>query len=123
MYGHTEHPLTTAGATTPILAPRTHPALRVRVRVRPPVLGRGYMEALADETLEQLAAAEAMRTDGIHGRVNHVTYNSEPNPSSAVNHHMKGELVIGRFGLKARIATLDEFTADAAQGDMGVTSP
>ena len=28
-----------------------------------------------------------------------------------------------RFGLRARIATLDEFTADAFQGDMGVTSP
>src|SRR5262249_19599378 len=30
---------------------------------------------------------------------------------------------IGRFGLKARIVTLDEFTADAFQGDMGLTSP
>ena len=32
-------------------------------------------------------------------------------------------MVIGRFGLKARIATLDDFTADALQGDMGITSP
>jgi CxxC motif-containing protein (DUF1111 family) len=31
--------------------------------------------------------------------------------------------VIGRFGLKARVATLDDFTADAFQGDMGITSP
>src|SRR5690606_33901635 len=29
----------------------------------------------------------------------------------------------GRFGHKARIATVDELTADAYQGDMGITSP
>jgi CxxC motif-containing protein (DUF1111 family) len=34
-----------------------------------------------------------------------------------------GQAVIGRFGLKARIATLDDFTADAFQGDMGLTTP
>jgi CxxC motif-containing protein (DUF1111 family) len=30
---------------------------------------------------------------------------------------------VGRFGLKARNATLDDFSADALQGDMGLTSP
>src|SRR5207248_2328804 len=93
------------------------------VRVGPPVLGRGYLEALADATLLQLERDEAARADGIHGRVNHVTYQSEPNPGSRYNTYAKGQAVIGRFGLKARIATLDEFTADAMQGDMGITSP
>src|SRR5207244_542272 len=37
--------------------------------------------------------------------------------------HVKGDEVYGRFGLKARVATLDDFTADAFQGDMGITSP
>jgi CxxC motif-containing protein (DUF1111 family) len=31
--------------------------------------------------------------------------------------------VTGRLGLKSRIATLDDFTADAFQGDMGLTTP
>src|SRR6185369_7943527 len=38
--------------------------------------------------------------------------------------HTKGETnLIGRFGLKARIVSVDEFTADAFQGDMGITNP
>jgi CxxC motif-containing protein (DUF1111 family) len=36
---------------------------------------------------------------------------------------VKGQRVIGRFGLKARIATLDDFCADAFQDEMGTTSP
>jgi CxxC motif-containing protein (DUF1111 family) len=31
--------------------------------------------------------------------------------------------VIGRLGLKSRIASIDDFTADAFQGDMGLTTP
>jgi CxxC motif-containing protein (DUF1111 family) len=123
MYGHTEHPLTTAGASTPILAPRQDLEVRVSVRVGPPVMGRGYLEAIGDDTLKALAAEQATRDDGIRGRVNWVTYASEPNLESPYNRNQKGDRVIGRFGLKARIATLDEFTADALQGDMGITSP
>jgi CxxC motif-containing protein (DUF1111 family) len=37
------------------------------------------------------------------------------------NHLPTGEL--GRLGLKGRLATLDQFTADAFLGDMGLTSP
>ncbi|MBK7857471.1 MAG: hypothetical protein IPJ65_02375 [Archangiaceae bacterium] len=122
-YGHTEHPLTTAGATTPILAPMNAPDVLVSRRVGPPVMGRGYLEAISDQTLIELAQQQATRDDGIHGRVNHVIYHSEPNPMSPYNPHQKGDSVVGRFGLKARIATLDEFTADALQGDMGITSP
>jgi len=122
-FGHTVHPLLAAGATTPIIAPPDDPTVRVTIRVGPPVLGRGYMEAVMDSEIERVAAAQAARTDAIHGRINHVTYASEPNPDPRFNSHRKGDIVIGRFGLKARIATLDEFTADALQGDMGITSP
>ena len=38
-------------------------------------------------------------------------------------YHDRRRPVIGRFGLKARVATLDDFTADAFQGDMGMTTP
>ena len=47
------------------------------MRVGPPILGRGYMEAVTDAEIERLAAEQATRTDGIHGQVNRVTYASE----------------------------------------------
>jgi CxxC motif-containing protein (DUF1111 family) len=121
-WGNTVHPLLAAGATTPI-EPPDDPRVKVSIRVGPPILGRGYLEAIDDAAILAAAAAQAGRDDGIHGRVNHVVYASEPNPDPTFNAHQKGDLVIGRFGLKARIATLDEFTADALQGDMGITSP
>ncbi|HEU4536681.1 MAG TPA: di-heme oxidoredictase family protein, partial [Polyangiaceae bacterium] len=52
-----------------------------------------------------------------------VTYQSEANPDRRFHQLAKGDPVIGRFGLKARLGTLDDFSADAAQGDMGLTSP
>lgn len=122
-YGHTVRPFVTAGATTPILPPEVA-SLKVTVRVGPPVIGRGYMEAVKDSEIERMEAEQKTRDDGIHGRINRVTYASEANPDPTFNAHQKGETgLIGRFGLKARIATLDEFTADAFQGDMGMTSP
>src|SRR4029079_13466550 len=73
--------------------------------------------------IERVAASQAARTDGIHGRINHVVYASEPKPDTRFHRHRKGDVAIGRFGFKGRIATLDDFTADALQGDMGITSP
>jgi CxxC motif-containing protein (DUF1111 family) len=122
-YGNSVRPLLAASATTPVLPP-DDPSVLVTTRVGPPVLGRGYMEAVDDKEIERVEAEQAKRTDAIHGRINRVTYASEPNPDGLLPPHSKGETaLIGRFGLKARIATLDEFTADALQGDMGVTSP
>jgi CxxC motif-containing protein (DUF1111 family) len=122
-YGFTVHPLLTAGATTPIVPPAGDPTVKVSSRLGPPVLGRGYMEAVLDSEIERVAAEQAARPDAIHGRVNHVVYASQPNPDTRFHAHQPGDVVIGRFGVKARIATLDDFTADALQGDMGITSP
>lgn len=121
-WGHTVHPLTAGGASTPVLPPDL-PNLKVTSRVGPPVLGRGYMEAVPDSEIERVAAEQAQRSDAIRGRVNRVIYGSEPARDKSYNPYQPGDTVIGRFGLKARIATLDEFTADAFQGDMGITSP
>jgi CxxC motif-containing protein (DUF1111 family) len=122
-FGHTVHPLMEAGAKTPIVPPADATDVKVSVRVGPPILGRGYLEAVTDAEIERVAAELATRTDGIRGRVNHVVYASQPNPVTAYHAHQPGDAVIGRFGLKARIATIDDFTADALQGDMGITSP
>jgi CxxC motif-containing protein (DUF1111 family) len=122
-YGHTVHPLVEGGATTPILPPADAPDLKVTTRVGPPILGRGYLEAISDDEILRVEAQQKLRTDGIHGRANHVTYASQPNPDTRFHAHQPGDMVIGRFGLKARIAAIDDFTADAFQGDMGITSP
>ncbi|HEV8551740.1 MAG TPA: di-heme oxidoredictase family protein [Polyangiaceae bacterium] len=122
-FGHTLHPLTAGGGVTPILAPEGDPRVKVTTRFGPPVLGRGYMEAIADEEIERVEGEQAARDDGIHGRINHVHYASLENEDKRFHDHRKGDLLIGRFGLKARVPALDDFTADAFQGDMGITSP
>jgi CxxC motif-containing protein (DUF1111 family) len=125
-YGDTVRPYVAGGGQTPIQAPADVNApdqLVQSVRVGPPVLGRGYIEAIDDAEIERVAAEQATRTDAIHGRINRVVYHSAAT-SQAFIHHTLGETgVIGRFGHKARVSTLDDFTADAFQGDMGMTSP
>jgi CxxC motif-containing protein (DUF1111 family) len=126
-FGHTVHPLVQPSAAdeqpTPILPPVGQSSVKLTTRIGPPVLGRGYMEAVDDSEIERVEAEQAARTDDIHGRINHVAYASEPNEDTTFYDYAKGQMVIGRFGLKARVPTLDDFTADAFQGDMGITSP
>ena len=110
-WGTVERPYAVGAAHTPLLAPERlldghH--LRRSLRVGPSVLGRGYVEAVQDAEIERVAAEQAARADGIRGRVSRL---GGPRP------------LVGRFGLKARLATLEDFTADAFQGDMGLTSP
>lgn len=120
-YGHTERPYVAGGAQTPIVAPDDERVL-VTTRVPPAVFGRGYLEAVADATIEALAAAQA--DEGlVSGRVNYVPCDFEANPESLFPYCEPGATVVGRFGLKARVPTLDGFAADAYQGDMSITSP
>lgn len=119
-YGHTIREGMSAGAMTPIMAPA---GAKVTVRVGPPVLGRGYLEAVDDAELVRVEAEQAARGDGIHGKVNRVLFASVPNPDVTFGTFTQGAEVIGKFGLKSRVATLDDFTADAFQGDMGLTTP
>jgi CxxC motif-containing protein (DUF1111 family) len=94
----------------------------VTIRLGPPVLGRGYMEAIADSEIERIAAEEATRADAIHGTIPMATFDSVPS-GDGFSTYQTGDTVIGRFGVKARVATLDDFAADAFQGDMGMTTP
>ena len=121
-YGHTVREGLAAGATTPIVPPDAA-TVKVTIRLGPPVLGRGYLEAVDDAELVRLEAAQAARTDGIHGKIGRAPFASVPNPDPTYGSYQQGQVVLGRFGLKARIATLDDFTADAFQGDMGLTTP
>jgi CxxC motif-containing protein (DUF1111 family) len=122
VFGHTVHPLTAGGGMTPILPP-DDPRVKITTRFGPPVLGRGYLEAVSDDEIQRIEAEEAARDDDIHGRINWVSYASEQNEDTRFHDYKKGDNLIGRFGLKARVPALDDFTADAFQGDMGITSP
>ena len=123
-YGHTVHPLIAAGATTPILPPADDPSVKVTMRLGPPILGRGYLEAVLDSEIERVAAEQAA-AHRRHPRPHQPRRlrRASPTRTRRFHAHQPGDPVIGRFGLKARIATVDEFTADALQGDMGITSP
>ena len=122
-YGHTIREGTAAGATMGIEPPTGVANLKITIRIGPPVLGRGYLEAIADSEIMRVEAEQATRTDGIHGRINHVVFHSVPNPDTSFGTFVTGQTYIGRFGLKAREPSLDDFTADAYQGDMGMTTP
>src|SRR6185369_5693873 len=104
-FGPTERPYTSAGAKIPLLAPRDA-SVRVVSRFPPAVFGRGYLEAIADAEIERLAELAERRQGSARGRLNRLKDGR-----------------IGRFGIKARLATLREFAAEALNGDMGVTSP
>jgi CxxC motif-containing protein (DUF1111 family) len=119
--GHTVRNQRSAGASHGITAPD---GVKVSVRVGPAVFGRGYMEAVADNAILEEEARQAARSDGISGRVNRVTYASQAGRDRGFGLHMPGDAnLIGRFGLKARVVNLEDFAADALQGDMGITSP
>lgn len=119
-FGHTERPYVSGGASTPILAPEDSRVL-VSTRSPPAVFGRGAMEAIPDETLLALEAAQA-EAGRVSGRINWVPCDVANNPESLFPSCESGQTVIGRFGLKARIPTLDAFAADAYQGDMSITT-
>ena len=122
-YGHTVRNQLAGGGLTPVVAPAGSD-IKVTTRAAPPVFGRGYIDAIDEAEIRRVEAEQAARGDGIHGKVNLVTYQSEANPDTRFHQYQPGQSgLIGRFGLKARIATIDDFVADAAQGDMSMTSP
>lgn len=79
-------------------------------RVAPAVFGLGLLTALADATIEALADPDDRDHDGISGRVNRVW------------DVRRGARVLGRFGWKANQPTIEQQSAGAFQGDMGITS-
>jgi hypothetical protein len=73
------------------------------------VLGDGYIEAIADETLVAIANSQPRFMRGLIVRV----------PVLEAD----GAERIGRFGWKNQQASLESFAADAYLNEMGVTSP
>ncbi|HVE72861.1 MAG TPA: di-heme oxidoredictase family protein [Thermoanaerobaculia bacterium] len=87
------------------------PESRISRHRPPPLFGLGLVEATDDATFIALAQAQAARNDGTAGRV------------ALVHNPQTGTKTVGKFGWKARIATLLEFSGDAYLNELGVTSP
>lgn len=125
-WGHTERPYVAGGAQTPLVAPEGV-ALLVTTRQPPAVFGRGYMEAVAEAEILRIEAEQGSGARGggaVSGRVNRVCWDFDAPGDGRFHAYAPGACgLVGRFGLKARVATLDGFSADAYQGDMSITSP
>ena len=86
------------------------PTAAAGVRVAPPLVGMGLIEAVPADVIRAYADPEDADGDGISGRV------------STTTDLTTGERRMGRFGWRAEAASLADQTALAAHEDMGLTS-
>ena len=81
-----------------------------------PLFGLGLVDAMPDSFFDGLAAAQPAAIRGIANRVPVLLPNFN-DPTQSV-----GGTRVGRFGWKAAIATLNQFSADAYVNEMGITT-
>lgn len=79
-------------------------------RMARPVFGLGLLEAITEETLQNLAQDQVVKGD-VSGRLNYVWDRTAQ------------DFRVGRFGWKANKPSVRQQTADAYRNDMGITSP
>ncbi len=87
-----------------------HPDTLMSLRIAPPMIGLGLLEAIPEEALLANADPDDRDGDGISGRPNRVF------------DQLSGETVIGRFGWKAGQPSLNQQNADAFFNDMGLST-
>ena len=87
-----------------------HPEVQISPRVAPATIGMGLLEAIPRERIESLADPDDADGDGISGRPNFVWDVRDD------------KLSLGRFGWKANQPTVEQQTAGAFLGDIGITS-
>ncbi len=80
-------------------------------RVAPFMIGMGLIDAISEEDMLSYADPEDKDRDGISGK---------PNRVWSVEHN---KFMLGKYGWKAEIPTLNHQGMDAAVNDMGVTNP
>jgi CxxC motif-containing protein (DUF1111 family) len=80
-------------------------------RITTPLFGLGLVDAVTDEYLLQLAQQQAVQTPRTAGTANMVLEISS------------GQMRVGRFGWKAQVPTLFQFSGDAYVNEMGITNP
>lgn len=100
------------GATPEVRALAGSQNIRDRF-ITPSLFGAGLVEAVADDTLRELARDQERRSNGrIRGFAREVAVLEAP-----------GRTAVGRFGWAAQHASLLSFAADAYASEMGITSP
>lgn len=87
-----------------------HPKTMMSVRVAPPMIGLGALEAIRAEDILKGVDPDDKNGDGISGRANKV-WSQEENM-----------VVLGRFGWKAGQPTVSQQDAGAFAGDIGISS-
>jgi CxxC motif-containing protein (DUF1111 family) len=87
-----------------------HPQTQFSVRVAPPMIGLGLLEAIPADDLLEIADPDDKNSDGISGKAN------------LVWDVAKETETIGRFGWKAGQPTVRQQNAGAFNGDLGITS-
>ena len=87
-----------------------HAQVQVSPRIAPAVIGMGLLEAIPEASILALSDPNDDDGDGISGRPNYVW------------DIRKGEAALGRFGWKANQPTLEQQSAGAFLGDIGITS-
>lgn len=84
--------------------------VQVSPRIAPPVFGVGLLEAIPEEDLVANSDTDDSNDDGISGRPNWLV-----DPET-------GDRLLGRFGWKANVASVETQVAAAFNGDIGITS-
>ncbi|RMR08892.1 putative thiol oxidoreductase with 2 cytochrome c heme-binding site [Pseudomonas savastanoi pv. glycinea] len=87
-----------------------HPETRASVRIAPPMIGLGLLEAIPDAAILANADPDDKDGDGISGRPNWVWDDEQQT------------VVMGRFGWKAGQPNLNQQNVHAFSGDMGLTT-
>jgi len=85
-------------------------------RVTTPLFGLGLVDSLPDSAFDTLASREPTAVRGIVNRVSIAL----PNPADASQ--SVGSTRVGRFGWKAGVPSLAQFSADAYLNEMGITT-
>ena len=85
-------------------------------RLTTPLFGVGLVDALPDSAITANANAQPAGVRGIVNRVRVLLPNPD-DPTQSV-----GGTRVGRFGWKAGVATLNQFSADAYVNEMGITT-
>jgi CxxC motif-containing protein (DUF1111 family) len=79
-------------------------------RVAPPMIGLGMLEAVPEDQILANADADDADQDGISGKPNQVWSREHD------------KVMLGRFGWKASQPTINQQTAEAAAGDIGLST-
>ena len=88
-----------------------HPKTMLSPRVAPQMIGLGLLEAIPEERLRAFADPDDKNGDGISGRTNEVWSIAHNKP------------MLGRFGWKAGNPTIEQQSAEAFAGDIGISNP